>query len=228
VNGATALSEATLARGVLAKGSPLPPEFTSRLREAAEEGGQQERPSHPEAPGDKAAASSQDPEEDGIYVDNSGLVLLHPFLPRFFEALGVAVADRISQPGRALALLHFLATGQDSAPEQHLVLPKTLCDLELDAPVESGIVLSEAEKAEALALLEAVIGHWQVLKNTSPNGLRGTFLLRSGKLSRKVGDWLLQVESQSFDFLLGSLPWGIGMIRLPWMKRMLHVEWNGG
>jgi hypothetical protein len=51
-------------------------------------------------------------------------------------------------------------------------------------------------------------------------------LLRPGKLIRKEdGDWLLQVESRTFDVLLEHLPWGISMIKLPWMKKMLWVEW---
>jgi hypothetical protein len=229
VKGGTALTEAALARAVLAKAPPLPPEFVSRLRDAAKRDFQQEASSTLASPEEASTSSSPSPEGDGIYVDNAGLVLLHPFLPRLFEAVGVAQGEEILRPGRALALLHFLATGQDGAPEQQLVLPKILCDLEPETPVEGGIELSEAEMGEALALLEAVIGHWQILKNTTPDGLRGTFLLRSGKLSlRNDGEWLLQVESQSFDFLLDSLPWGIAMIRLPWMRHLLRVEWNGG
>jgi hypothetical protein len=66
-----------------------------------------------------------------------------------------------------------------------------------------------------------------VLRNTSPDGLRGTFLIRSGKLClRDGGDWSLQVESNSFDILLDQLPWGISMIKLPWMEKMLWVEWR--
>jgi len=75
-------------------------------------------------------------------------------------------------------------------------------------------------------LLQAVIGHWDALRNTTPDGLRGTFLTRPGKLSQRPdGDYLLQVESQSFDILLERLPWGIGVVKLPWMERMLWVEW---
>ena len=86
--------------------------------------------------------------------------------------------------------------------------------------------LSAAELEEAAALLEAVIQHWEALRNTSADGLRGTFLVRPGKVTlREDGDWWLQVESKSYDILLDQLPWGIGMIKLPWMQRMLRVEW---
>ncbi|MGZ8158744.1 MAG: contractile injection system tape measure protein [Methylobacter sp.] len=170
----------------------------------------------------------QHPEAgEGIYIDNAGLVLLHPFLPRFFEGLAITAEDKLIQPERALCLLHFLTTGQLIAPEYELILCKILCNIPLETPVESDMALTDAEKEEAEALLEAVIRHWDVLRNTGINGLRGTFLLRSGKLSlRDDGDWLLQVESKSYDILLGQLPWGIGMIKLPWMWRMLWVEWS--
>lgn len=170
-----------------------------------------------------------DPPEarEGIYVENAGLILLHAFLPQFFSALGIADDDRILQPARALSLLHFLATGRTVSPEYELVLPKILCNVGLGTPAESQMDLTIMEQEEAVALLEAVIRHWEVLRNTSPDGLRGAFLLRPGKVSlRDDGGWLLQVESNSYDILLDQLPWGISIIRLPWMESMLRVEWR--
>ncbi|USX17917.1 contractile injection system tape measure protein [Oxalobacteraceae bacterium OTU3REALA1] len=162
----------------------------------------------------------------GIYIDNAGLVLLHPFLPALFEELGLARDGQLMRPERALALLHFLASGQPQAPEYALALPKLLCQLPLTANIEPGVVLHAAEQAEADVLLKAVIGHWSALRDTSPDGLRGAFLLRPGKLSERGGEWLLQVERQTADILLGDLPWGYSAIRLPWMAGILWVEWN--
>jgi hypothetical protein len=88
------------------------------------------------------------------------------------------------------------------------------------------VALTAAEQEEAGALLDAVIRHWEVLRNSSPDALRGTFLLRPGKVSLRGEDWLLQVESKTCDILLEQLPWGISMIKLPWMKKMLWVEWK--
>ncbi len=165
--------------------------------------------------------------QEGVFIRCAGLVLLHPFLPRLFEALEIAAGDRLLQPERALCLLHFLAAGQRVAPEYELTLPKLLCNVPLEAPVDSRIELSADEEAEAVALLEAVIRHWDALGDTSADGLRGTFLARPGKLSRRDdGDDLLQVETRSFDILLDRLPWSIGMIKLPWMERILRVEWR--
>jgi hypothetical protein len=164
--------------------------------------------------------------EEGVYVSCAGVALLHPFLPRLFEALGIAKDDKLRQPERALSLLHFLATGQRFAPEYDLLLPKLLCNVPFDAPVESRIDLTTAEEEEAAALLAAVIRHWDALGDTSIDGLRGSFLVRPGKLSRRGSEDVLQVEARSYDILLDRLPWGIGLIQLPWMRKMLWVEWR--
>jgi hypothetical protein len=36
----------------------------------------------------------------------------------------------------------------------------------------------------------------------------------------------LRVEPESFDMLLGLLPWGLGLVRLPWMTQPLFTEWS--
>jgi len=178
---------------------------------------------------EKAALESvrEHPDErNGLYVENAGLVLLHPFLPQFFSALKVAGDEELLQPGRALQLLHFLATGSENVPEYELVLPKILCGLAPASFAGEPEALSDKEKEESEALLSAVTRHWDVLKNTGIDALRETYLKRNGKLTRWYdGGWLLQVESKSFDILLESLPWGISMIKLPWMPHMLRVEW---
>jgi len=176
---------------------------------------------------DRSAPQSQIDLDEGVFVGCAGVVLLHPFLPRLFEALGIATDDALVQPDRALGLLHFLATGQPIAPEYDLLLPKLLCNLPLDLPAPAPAVLSAAEMDEAIALLSAVVGHWTALGDISVDGLRGSFLVRPGKLSRRGdGSDLLQVEPRSYDILLDRLPWGIGMLQLPWMKKILWVEWR--
>ena len=166
-------------------------------------------------------------DKEGIYIENAGLVLLHPFLSLYFEALGVITGDEMLRRERALCLLHYLATGQSKANEYDLALPKILCGLSVYDAITREADISENESIESIALLTSVIIHWSALKNTSPDALRGTFLMRPGKLFlRDDGNWLLHVESNNFDVLIDQLPWGISMIKLPWMKQMLIVEWN--
>lgn len=162
---------------------------------------------------------------EGIPLHNAGLILLHPFLNLLFKSLGVVEENILTQPERALCLLHFLTTAQPQAPEYELALPKVLCNFPLEAPVDTLIELTAAEMDAANDLLEAVIQHWAALRNTSPDGLRGSFLCRPGLLSHRENGWLLQVERQSQDVLLDRLPWGISVVKLPWMGEMMWVEW---
>jgi hypothetical protein len=64
-----------------------------------------------------------------------------------------------------------------------------------------------------------------MLKNTSVNGLRETFLKRDGILSRQENNWRLQVEQKTLDVLLDSIPWGFSTISLPWNGYLIFVEW---
>jgi Contractile injection system tape measure protein len=180
---------------------------------------------------ERADNSPLSPEEEaaGLFVNQAGLVILHPFLRLYFEDVGLldgeAFRDEAAQQ-TAIYLLHYLATGQTDAPEYELVLPKLLCGWPLSEPVARGLVLPDAALAEGENLLQAVINYWQVLKSTSPDGLREGFLQREGKLTRLYeGDWRLQVEQQATDVLLGSLPWGFNVVKLPWMENLLMVEW---
>jgi hypothetical protein len=178
---------------------------------------------------DDPAALTREPAErsTSCLVDHAGLVLLHPFLPRFLEGLGVAAGERLVDTDRAVALLHHLATGDVVVPEQATTVAKVLCGCPLEQPVDREPGLTRAEIAEASALLRAAIAHWEALRSTSPDALRAEFLTRPGVLSTEGdGDWVLRVEQRPVDILLEQLPWGVSMGRTPWMRRMLRVEWR--
>jgi len=212
------------------------PEAAKQLEAAADPGDSRKTGPAPEAAQtigsttapEPAKSSNRYPDaEDGLFIENAGLVLLHPFLPRFLEVIGAAEEDTLRQPERALCTLHYLATGQITAPEYRLTLPKLLCGIPLETPVEADVNLTTAEEQEATTLLEAVIRHWGVLGDSSPDALRGTYLRRPGKLTRRFdGDWLLKAENQTWDILLDRLPWSYAAIKLPWMSTMLWVEWR--
>lgn len=163
-----------------------------------------------------------------IYIQNAGLILLHPFLETLFEHLGLSIESKwvnsLSQQKAAL-VSEFLVSGNDDFEEFNLVLNKILCGIDIDEIVPTTIRLNEETKTECDNVLKAVITHWEVLKNTSIDGLREAFLQRSGKLSRVDDGWRLQVEQKAIDVLLNHLPWGIGIIKMPHMSEMLFVEW---
>ena len=176
--------------------------------------------------------SGLSPEEEvnGIYINQAGLVLLHPFLTNYFRAVGLVEENTFCHDlaqQTAIYLLHYLATGETSAPEYELVLPKLLCGWPLNEAISPDIYPLEEAFSEAEELLQTVINYWEALKNTSPDGLREGFLQRQGKLTR-VGNqqWKLQVEQVAIDVLLSRLPWGVSMVKLPWMDALLTVEWT--
>jgi hypothetical protein len=167
--------------------------------------------------------------EEGIFVVNAGIVLLHPFLATLFGRLDWLENKQFRSTHhqeRALHLLHYLATGQDQAEEAELVMPKALCSYPIEEPVNPDIQLTHEETAEADDLLTASIQRWEILKDSSHAALREGFLQRPGKLTVKNGGWYLQVERMSYDMLLDNLPWNLSMILLPWMKDLFRVEWR--
>lgn len=168
----------------------------------------------------------------GLVVPAAGLVLLHPYLPRLLDATGLYPAGSkgpIPDPAlpRAAALLHWLASGREVVHEFELPFIKLLLGRAPDAPLShTPPALSDTERDEAGALLDAVLTHWQALRGTSADGLRTSFLQRRGWIDRRDDAWLLRVEPESFDMLLGLLPWGLGLVRLPWMRQALFTEWS--
>lgn len=173
------------------------------------------------------AASDTQP---GLYVHMAGLVLLHPYLPRFlsacrvrFEANGRIEASSLP---RAAALLHCLGTGREEIHEFELGTIKPLLGLAPAAPlaVAPGL-LDEDDTGECAALLVAAIGHWSVLRKTSIDALRVSFLQRQGLLHDDALHWRLHVESEAFDVLLAQLPWSISLIKLPWMTKPIFTDW---
>jgi hypothetical protein len=168
-------------------------------------------------------------DEEGIFLQNAGIVILHPFLNMFFKNLQLieenTFLNELSQQ-KAMFLLHYLATGLITHEEHELVIEKILCAWPLEKPVNNLIELSVTELKEADDLLVEVIGQWKILKKTSSAGLRENFLQRNGKAYAKNKELHVQVESSSIDMLLDHLPWNLSLIKLPWMKDILRVEWR--
>jgi hypothetical protein len=164
----------------------------------------------------------------GIAVQDSGLVLLAPFIPRLFGMLGLLQEDGslgIGERRRAAPLLGSLASGSAPVPENESVLSRLLCALPTGVPIDPGPIPGEWQDV-CRQMLEAVIAHWSALGNTSPQGLRETFLLRGGSLEEGETSWRLEVERGPFDMLLERIPWGFASVSLSWMEKPLMVEWK--
>lgn len=168
-------------------------------------------------------------DEEGIFVVDAGLVLIHTFLASLLKRLQVVEDSNFAHKKdrqKAIYVLHYLATGTVSAEEYELVVPKVLCEWPVSLPVEKNIEITLEELAEADNMLQAAIEQWPVLKNTSISGLREAFLQRNGKIFTTKDKLHLQVEPNSLDVLLDQLPWNLSVIKLPWMKAILRVDWR--
>ncbi len=166
---------------------------------------------------------------EGIFIQNAGLVLTHPFLGSLFKRLQWLQNNEFTNVEaqiKAVFILHYLAIGEIAAPEHEMVICKLLCGYPLDEPLPAEIIFTEAELLEATEMLTALIQQWDKLKNTSVAALREGFLQRAGKLFIKNDSPNVQVESHAIDVLLDYLPWNLSMIKVPWLKEILRVEWR--
>lgn len=166
---------------------------------------------------------------ESIPVKNAGIVLLWPFLTTYFSRLQLT-ADNAFRDEEALQrsvhLLQYMAAPGSVYTEHELALPKILCGLQPDDPVVAEIEVREEEQQLSDSLLNGIIQQWSILKNTSVNAFRETFLAREGMLFHYEDRWELHVEPKSFDVLMDQRPWSIQIIRLPWMFTTLFCKWR--
>ncbi|MCA2997715.1 MAG: hypothetical protein ING75_03845 [Rhodocyclaceae bacterium] len=163
-----------------------------------------------------------------IAIPNCGLVLLQSFIPVLLSRVGLT--DDKSFVGeaaqrRAVHILQFLVTGQSSTAEEHLALNKVLCGLALHESVESAIDITAAEIDTCQSLLQAAIGYWDAISDSSIDGLRGNWLVRNGVLTPTSERWDLVVEKRVYDLLLARSPFSYSVIKFPWMEKAMYVTW---
>lgn len=168
--------------------------------------------------------------EDGIMVENAGIILLHPFIQGFFNNLDLLNENGLfideEKNARAILLLDWLANGEGRSPEPDLFFFKILTGWEKGKFISlKNMVLSEKELLECNDLLDSVILHWKVLKSTSSGGLRQSFLKRRGRLRFSDKGWELKIQRESFDVLLDHLPWSYSVVKYDWMKEIIFTEW---
>ncbi len=203
-------------------------------QEAAWEASSRQSQARDEAGESSSRLDYWDSEDDSdvledVYIDNAGLVLLAPYLPRYFDMVGLLDGRQFRDPAaaeRGVHLLQYLVNESTDSPEYQLVLNKLLCGVKAGVPICRSIEITDQEKEASEGLLKGVIGNWPMLKNTSVEGLRETFLQRQAHLQLKVDAWHLLVQSKAFDMLLDSLPWGYSTIKLGWMRQPVYVDWR--
>ena len=98
--------------------------------------------------------------------------------------------------------MDFLVWGERKVYEYDLILNKVIAGIYPENLCDINIALSKNEQYATNEFLETIIKYWSILKRTSIEGLRTSFLQRNGRLSNEDGCWQLHVESKSFDLLI--------------------------
>jgi hypothetical protein len=178
-----------------------------------------------------ASQAGEAPQEftGACNVLNAGMVIIATYMQRLFNLLdltqdGKFVSEETMQ--RAVHLLQYAVTGEETTPEYQLVLNKLFCGIHGGLPIAAGVNITDRERETIEQMLSGVIAHWSALGGTSIAGLRETFLQREGHLYFEEDAWHLKVLPGTFDMLLDRLPWSFSMIRFPWMEHPLHVTWR--
>ena len=173
--------------------------------------------------------------ETGYVSQDAGLVLLWPYLKTLFTNVkiiedtpkkGMQFVDYASKM-KAHALLITLL-GEEPTTDIWVVA-NALVGLPLETLVTEPVVITQDEIKQCEKVLTAAITHWKGLKNISINSFRALFLARTATVKEEAQGLRIDVEKHAADVLLSTLPWGIGIIMLPWIgKSLIQVTWSGG
>lgn len=160
-------------------------------------------------------------------IANAGIVLINPFLPLYFERLGVLRDRAFINPdlqARAVRCLSLLTAGEGDAPDAELMLNKLVCGLALHTTIPD-VSFSDEERENTSGLLQALIAQWQILSGSSVQGVQETFLRREGTLEALDDRFTLTIKRKGVDVLVDRLPWNFTIIFHPWMKSPIHTSW---
>ncbi|SHO62234.1 contractile injection system tape measure protein [Algoriphagus zhangzhouensis] len=168
-------------------------------------------------------------EQDETFpISNAGLVLTAPFLPYFFEGLNLTKEKEFASDGaqnRAALLLQSLLDESNQFEESDLLLNKILCGIPCSKVIEVKFEPTDLEKEEMKNLLDTLAQRWKALKTSSGKSISKGFFHREGSLRKVEKGFQLIIPRTSIDILLNQLPWGISIIKHPWMEETLFTEW---
>lgn len=167
---------------------------------------------------------------DRLFISDAGLVLIHPFIRRFFQNLELVDKEGqfVSELARIQAV-HLLrhVTGYEDVHQGHcLLLEKALCGLPVDYLVPEEWEATPREEEEVEGLLSAVLSYWPSLRKSSVEALQKGFLQRAGSIGREDDSFIVRVEESAIDILMEDLPWEISIIILSWLDKPILVEWQ--
>jgi hypothetical protein len=181
---------------------------------------------------DEEEITAETEEETGKkvqFIDNAGLVLLAPFLPRLLTMMELTENGKFrgrNAQVKAIFLTQYAVFGDSEFPEYALQLNKLLTNFKTGVPIPRKSILTEEDKTTVDGMLEGVLQNWGRLANTTVSGLQEGFLRREGRLEEQDDTFLLTVESKAYDMLLDHVPWNFRTIKFSWMQKALQVKWR--
>ena len=166
-------------------------------------------------------------QDQDYYINNAGLILIHPFIKTFFEECNLIhpKTNQLKDPELSAHLLHYITTGKTCAPEYNMIFEKFLCNIPIHQPIRKNVKISKKHKIQAQNIIESVQYHWKPMKNSSVELLRNEFFQRPGKLSFNENQNTITVERKMQDILLDQLSWGMSMVKIPWQEKFIMVNW---
>ena len=166
-------------------------------------------------------------ERKVFYIQNAGLLLLHPFIKELFKSCQLIDEENTTIVNKEVAthLLHYVATKKECDYEHNMLFEKFLCGLPIGYPIKREIKIPEAYKLEAEEMLSSVVNHWTALKSTSSAIVRNEFLQRDGKLDLQESNPKIYIERKTQDILLDRIPWNISIVKIPWIEKLIYTEW---
>jgi hypothetical protein len=160
------------------------------------------------------------------YVQNAGLIILHPFLKEMFKSCHLIDENNtLLDKELAAHILHYAATKKENDYEHMMLFEKFLCGIPLQQSIQREIKIEDKHKQQVEEMLDSVVLHWSALKNTSTDILRSEFLQREGKLDWSESNPKLSIERKTQDLLLEKIPWNITIVKIPWIQKLIYTQW---
>lgn len=175
-------------------------------------------------------------DNEALVSADAGIVLLWPFLTPLFAKLGLL--DMKSEPtqgqfvderarAKAHSILCFIV-GVD--PMVHATYTiNALLGLPPTCVVETPEEVLESEHSAVEHMLAVVISRWHALQDMSVATFSALFLQREGQVQLTERGLAISIQNKPQDVLMMRMPWGLGLIQLPWLPELLiDVKWHSG
>ena len=166
--------------------------------------------------------------EEGISIQNSGLVIAWPFLNILFSKLGLIEDGKLKSDAatqKAIAATQYLVDGKNEIEETELLLNKILCGADPDFYVDQTLELNEIELGICDMALKTIVAQWGKVKSIAT--LREYFFKRNGvlKFDKNLGAEL-HVKKETRDILIKFLSWNLSVIKTSIMSTKLIIHWK--